>query len=45
MLDVSPDIHLMRAAVTLAYLMHFLRWVALLALAAVVTGLALWASA
>jgi hypothetical protein len=42
MIDVSPGIHLVRAAVALAYL---LRCAKPLALGAAVVGVALWASA
>jgi hypothetical protein len=45
MINVSPGIDLLRAAVALAYVLCFLRHAKLLALAAAAAGAALWASA
>lgn len=45
MINVSPGIDLLRAAVALAYVLCFLRRAKLLALAAAAAGAALWASA
>jgi hypothetical protein len=45
MINVSPGIDLLRAAVALAYVLHFVRRAKLLALVAAVAGVALWAGA
>lgn len=45
MINVSPGIALLRAAVALAFALYFLRCARLLALVAAAVGVALWASA
>jgi hypothetical protein len=45
MINLSPGIGLLRAAVALAYLLYFLRCAKLPALAAAAVGVALWAGA
>jgi hypothetical protein len=44
MINLSPGSDLLRAAIALAYFLYFLRCAKLVALAAVATGVVLWAA-